>query len=188
MKQKWSIVTALLSLALFLLSTLGIGVSSAMASTQDGYSMKPPLIIASSQVSPHSADYVYPDAIGTYVPGETIVEGSDYNLYQCKPFPEGGWCNQTPDAYGPVEGWFWSDAWDLYATCNPNSADYVYPDGIGTYVPGETIVEGSDYNLYQCKPFPEGGWCNQTPDAYGPVEGWVWSDAWDLYQTCTPKS
>ncbi|WAN69133.1 glycosyl hydrolase family 18 protein [Moorena producens JHB] len=69
------------------------------------------------------------------------------------------------------------------------SGDYpVYPDGLETYVPGETIVEGSDYNLYQCKPFPEGGWCHQAPDAYGPVEGWAWSDAWDLYETCTPKS
>ncbi|WP_293139253.1 glycosyl hydrolase family 18 protein [Okeania sp. SIO3I5] len=63
--------------------------------------------------------------------------------------------------------------------------DYVYPDGIGSYVSGETIVQGTDGNLYQCKPHPEGGWCNQSPEAYGPVEGWAWSSAWNLHKTCT---
>ncbi|MFN8600152.1 MAG: lytic polysaccharide monooxygenase [Candidatus Binatia bacterium] len=53
----------------------------------------------------------------------------------------------------------------------------VYPAGIGTYGPG-TVVRGSDGKLYECRPFPASGWCNQAPDAYAPGSGYAWSDAW----------
>ena len=57
--------------------------------------------------------------------------------------------------------------------------DYVYPQGIGSYVPGETVVQGSDGNLYQCRPFPEGQWCNiNSAYHYGPGSGANWADAW----------
>ncbi|MFC6635833.1 PKD domain-containing protein [Microbulbifer taiwanensis] len=57
--------------------------------------------------------------------------------------------------------------------------DYAYPDGIGSYVPGETVVLGSDGNRYQCRPFPEGGWCNvNSPHHYAPGTGANWQDAW----------
>ncbi|MBY0279231.1 lytic polysaccharide monooxygenase [Candidatus Binatia bacterium] len=53
----------------------------------------------------------------------------------------------------------------------------VYPAGIGTYGPG-TVVRGSDGRLYECRPFPASGWCNQAPAAYAPGTGWAWGDAW----------
>ena len=53
----------------------------------------------------------------------------------------------------------------------------VYPAGIGTYGPG-TVVRGSDGKLYECRPFPASGWCNQAPAAYAPGSGWAWADAW----------
>jgi chitin-binding protein len=53
----------------------------------------------------------------------------------------------------------------------------VYPAGIGSYGPG-TVVRGSDGKLYQCRPFPASGWCNQAPAAYAPATGWAWQDAW----------
>ncbi|WP_288129095.1 lytic polysaccharide monooxygenase [Microbulbifer sp.] len=57
--------------------------------------------------------------------------------------------------------------------------DYVYPEGIGSYVPGETVVQGSDGNLYRCRPFPEGQWCNiNSAYHYAPGTGSNWSDAW----------
>ncbi|WP_105102805.1 lytic polysaccharide monooxygenase [Microbulbifer pacificus] len=57
--------------------------------------------------------------------------------------------------------------------------DYVYPAGIGSYVPGETVVLGSDGNRYQCRPFPEGQWCNiNSPYHYAPGTGANWGDAW----------
>lgn len=59
--------------------------------------------------------------------------------------------------------------------------DYVYPDGIGQYVPGETIVLGRDGNTYQCRPYPEGGWCNiNSAIHYEPGFGSAWQDAWIL--------
>lgn len=59
------------------------------------------------------------------------------------------------------------------------SYDYAYPDGIGSYVAGQTIVLGTDGNRYQCRPFPEGGWCNvNSASHYGPGTGSHWQDAW----------
>lgn len=56
-------------------------------------------------------------------------------------------------------------------------ADYVYPEGIGSYEEG-TIVEGADGNLYRCRPFPNSGWCNQSGLYYAPGTGLAWQDAW----------
>lgn len=53
----------------------------------------------------------------------------------------------------------------------------VYPAGIGGYGPG-TVVRGSDGKLYECRPFPASGWCNQAPNAYAPGTGFAWADAW----------
>jgi len=33
--------------------------------------------------------------------------------------------------------------------------DHLYPAGIGSYVPGQTVVKGSDGKLYACRPFPQ---------------------------------
>lgn len=57
--------------------------------------------------------------------------------------------------------------------------DYVYPNGIGSYVPGQTVVLGSDGNRYRCRPHPEGGWCNvNSAFHYAPGTGANWQDAW----------
>ncbi|GAB2511472.1 lytic polysaccharide monooxygenase [Microbulbifer agarilyticus] len=57
--------------------------------------------------------------------------------------------------------------------------DYEYPAGIGRYVPGESIVLGSDNQRYQCRPAPEGQWCNiNSPFHYAPGSGTNWQDAW----------
>lgn len=53
----------------------------------------------------------------------------------------------------------------------------LYPAGIGSYGPG-TVVRGSDGALYECRPFPASGWCNQAPGAYAPGAGYAWADAW----------
>ncbi len=56
--------------------------------------------------------------------------------------------------------------------------DYVYPDGRGLYEPG-TIVLGGDLNRYQCRPWPNSGWCNIASDLYyAPGTGLAWQDAW----------
>ncbi len=59
--------------------------------------------------------------------------------------------------------------------------DHVYPAGIGSYVPGQTVVKSSDGKLYACRPFPEGAWCNVNAEAYRPGVGAAWRDAWIAY-------
>ena len=50
-----------------------------------------------------------------------------------------------------------------------NPGDYPkWPEGIGQYKPGETIVIGVDNKPWKCKPFPHGAWCNINHAAYKP--------------------
>lgn len=53
----------------------------------------------------------------------------------------------------------------------------VYPSGLGGYAPG-SVVRGADGALYECRPFPASGWCNQAPPFYAPGSGSHWADAW----------
>ena len=55
--------------------------------------------------------------------------------------------------------------------------EFRYPEGIGGYGPG-TVVLGTDGELYECRPFPNSGWCNQSQLHYAPGTGLAWSDAW----------
>lgn len=54
----------------------------------------------------------------------------------------------------------------------------VYPAGIGSYGPGTLVRGAADGLLYECRPFPASGWCNQAPQAYAPGVGFAWTDAW----------
>lgn len=47
-------------------------------------------------------------------------------------------------------------------------ADKVWPNGIGTYLAGKTVVKGSDGKKWRCREFPQGGWCNINHPAYEP--------------------
>jgi len=55
--------------------------------------------------------------------------------------------------------------------------EILYPTGIGGYGAG-TIVRGTDGFVYECRPFPYSGWCNQAPAYYAPGTSSAWSDAW----------
>ncbi len=63
----------------------------------------------------------------------------------------------------------------------PGDYDFVYPDGLGSYIPGQTVVKGTDGKLYACRPFPEGAWCNINAEPYRPGTGSAWRDAWIEY-------
>lgn len=45
------------------------------------------------------------------------------------------------------------------------------------YNPGDIVRNNGA--LYQCKPFPEGAWCNVSPSYYEPGAGIAWQDAWN---------
>ncbi len=63
----------------------------------------------------------------------------------------------------------------------PGDYDFVYPAGLGSYIPGQTVVKGTDGKLYACRPFPEGAWCNINAEPYRPGTGSAWRDAWIEY-------
>jgi len=54
-----------------------------------------------------------------YVAG-SVVQNSG-SKYQCKPWPNSGWCNGASWAYAPGTGAYWTDAWDLVGSCNSPS-------------------------------------------------------------------
>jgi len=57
--------------------------------------------------------------------------------------------------------------------------DYSYPEGLGEYESGVTVVLGRDGYRYECQPFPNGGWCNiDSALYYEPGLGLSWQDAW----------
>ncbi len=46
----------------------------------------------------------------SWKPGDIVLNQGA--LYQCKPFPAGGWCSVAPAYYEPGAGLNWQDAWD----------------------------------------------------------------------------
>lgn len=57
-------------------------------------------------------------------------------------------------------------------------SDHVFPQGLGSYQPGQTVVLGNDGQRYRCRPCPNGGWCNISGSECATGSGWAWQDAW----------
>lgn len=57
--------------------------------------------------------------------------------------------------------------------------DFDYPQGLQQYDAG-TVVRGADGKRYQCKPYPNSGWCKGWDLYYAPGKGMAWQDAWTL--------
>lgn len=60
--------------------------------------------------------------------------------------------------------------------------DFQFPDGIEQYTAGTKVLQPKDGLVYECKPFPESGYCKQySPSANGfePGVGGHWHMAWD---------
>ncbi|MFN3402974.1 MAG: Ig-like domain-containing protein [Cytophagaceae bacterium] len=53
----------------------------------------------------------------------------------------------------------------------------------GGYTAGSTVK--NDGNKYQCRNWPNSGWCNGTAWAYAPGIGTYWQDAWIFVESCT---
>jgi GH18 family chitinase len=56
-----------------------------------------------------------------YVENNGYVAGSQVknagSIYQCREWPNSGWCNGAAWAYGPGTGTYWQDAWTLVGPC-----------------------------------------------------------------------
>jgi hypothetical protein len=57
---------------------------------------------------------------GGYVAGSKVKNVS--NQYQCRPWPNSGWCNGAAWAYAPGTGTYWTDAWTLVGACTARMA------------------------------------------------------------------
>ncbi|CAA0099559.1 Chitin-binding protein CbpD [BD1-7 clade bacterium] len=103
-------------------------------------------------------------------------------VYECLGYPNSGWCQQR--AYAPAVSGAWGQAW---RKVGPNEGvppedlpdyQYTYPENRENYASGVRVYQPrGDSGVYQCKPFPFGGWCVQ--DAYAPGVSQFWQQAWD---------
>jgi chitinase len=55
---------------------------------------------------------------GGYVAGSRVKNVG--NQYECRPWPNSGWCNGQAAAYAPGTGSAWADAWTLIGPCSSN--------------------------------------------------------------------
>ncbi|WP_028621738.1 N-acetylglucosamine-binding protein GbpA [Pseudomonas sp. Ant30-3] len=60
--------------------------------------------------------------------------------------------------------------------------DFVFPEGVSEYAAGTKVLQPKTNEVFECKPFPESGYCKQyTPTANGfePGVGAHWHMAWN---------
>lgn len=60
--------------------------------------------------------------------------------------------------------------------------DFLFPDGLSQYTAGTKVLQPKTNEVFECKPFPESGYCKQySPSANGfePGVGAHWHMAWD---------
>jgi predicted carbohydrate-binding protein with CBM5 and CBM33 domain len=61
--------------------------------------------------------------------------------------------------------------------------DFVFPEGLSSYVAGTRVLQPKDNKVYQCRPAPYSNWCKQwtsTNFGYEPGYGFAWQQAWTL--------
>jgi len=60
-------------------------------------------------------DFVFPDSFASYTAGTKVLQPKDGQVYECKPFPDAGYCKQyspTANGFEPGVGAHWHMAWD----------------------------------------------------------------------------
>lgn len=65
--------------------------------------------------------------------------------------------------------------------------DYVFPENLRSYTAGTRVLQPRDGRIYQCRPFPNSGYCVQwSPSAtqYEPGFGSHWTWAWIKTDYC----
>ena len=60
--------------------------------------------------------------------------------------------------------------------------DFVFPEGVSGYTAGTKVLQPKTNEVFECKPFPESGYCKQyspTANGFEPGVGAHWHMAWD---------
>jgi len=88
-----------------------------------------------------------------YVEDGGYSEGSlvqnEGNVYQCRDFPNSGWCNGAAWAYAPGTGTYWQDAWTLVGECDGDGTGGNENPIVSITQPanGQTFTEGSTITI-----------------------------------------
>ncbi|WP_308709564.1 Ig-like domain-containing protein [Marinoscillum pacificum] len=84
---------------------------------------------------------------GGYSPGSEVSNNG--NIYQCRDYPNSGWCNGSAWAYEPGTGAHWQDAWTLVSECGGGTGgDNLAPDvSITSPSNGASVTPGSTVNI-----------------------------------------
>ena len=88
---------------------ISLTVSDGELSSTTSYLLNVKAKAAPSQDEGTSGDYAAWSANSKYKAGDIV--NNHGKLFQCKPFPYSGWCNNAPAHYEPGAGLAWSDAW-----------------------------------------------------------------------------
>ncbi|MEG5491154.1 glycoside hydrolase family 19 protein [Enterobacter kobei] len=88
---------------------ISLTVSDGELSSTTSYMLNVKAKAAPSQDEGTSGDYAAWSANSKYKAGDIV--NNHGKLFQCKPFPYSGWCNNAPAYYEPGAGLAWSDAW-----------------------------------------------------------------------------
>ncbi|MCR2769928.1 PKD domain-containing protein [Enterobacter kobei] len=88
---------------------ISLTVSDGELSSTTSYLLNVKAKAAPSQDEGTSGDYAAWSANSKYKVGDIV--NNHGKLFQCKPFPYSGWCNNAPAYYEPGAGLAWSDAW-----------------------------------------------------------------------------
>ncbi|VVN78772.1 N-acetylglucosamine-binding protein GbpA [Pseudomonas fluorescens] len=60
--------------------------------------------------------------------------------------------------------------------------DFVFPEGLSDYTAGTKVLQPKTNEVFECKPFPESGYCKQyspTANGFEPGVGAHWHSAWN---------
>lgn len=120
----------------------------------------------------------YPYGIGSYKPQQVVAAGD--LMFECK-VNKIDLCNSItydPSSSNGYKAWVdvTGDITHLVGNnsqAKPEGAEYIYPNGIESYIGGTVVAIGHD--LYRCKIGPESSLCSK--EAYEPI-GRYGSDAW----------
>ncbi len=82
-----------------------------------------------------------------YQPGSKVQ--NEGNVYQCRDYPNSGWCNGAAWAYAPGTGTYWEDAWTLVGECGgTNPPGNVAPTvSITNPTNGQSFAAGSTITI-----------------------------------------
>ncbi len=82
---------------------------------------------------------------GGYQEGSRVQNAG--SLYECRPFPNSGWCNGAAWAYAPGTGAHWEDAWTLVGPCDGNPGNQSPTVSITQPVSGSSFQVGQSVNI-----------------------------------------